>query len=179
MARLAAQHEDADREERFPEENDLRRERRRQRKRAAVDDAGAAALGAEVAEGRSRHKSGARLASGAYLEEGHSSDPRVRRRGGGGSAVEDQWKEEDSWEGSYDSRGRPPAWKFWSNWSKKKRIVIGCLLLVALILAIIIPVAVVLSKKKSSDSGSSSPSNSDGPSNSNLDSISRDSIPVS
>lgn len=176
MARLAAQHEDVDSMERARDEDDERRERRRQRKRAAVDDAG---LGPEVAEGRSRHKAGARVASGAYLEEGHSSDARVRRRGGGGAAVEDHWKEEDSWEGSFDSRGGPPGWKFWSGWSKKKRIVIGCLLLVVLILAIVIPVAVVLSKKKGSDSGSSGSSGSSGPSNSNLDGISRDSIPVS
>jgi glucan 1,3-beta-glucosidase len=179
MARLAAQHEDADREEQSRDEDDSRRERRRQRKRAALDEAAGAALGAKVAAGRSRHQSGARVVSGAYLEEGHSSDARVRRRGGGGPAMEDQWKEEDSWEGSYDSRPGPPGWKFWSNWSKKKRIVIGCLLLVVLVLAIVIPVAFVVSKKKGSDTGSSSSSgSSDGPT-SNLDSISRDSIPVS
>ncbi|CAG8203684.1 unnamed protein product [Penicillium olsonii] len=176
MARLAAQHEYDDRNDLAREEEEARRERRRQRKRPVVDDAGSATLSADVAEARTRHKSGARVASGAYLEEGHSSDARVRRRGGGGPAMDDHWKEEDSWEGSYDSRG-PPTWKFWSNWSKRKRILLGCLLLLVLVLAIVIPVAVVVSKKNDTDTGSSGSSSSGGPSNSNLDSISRDSIP--
>ncbi|KAJ5362134.1 hypothetical protein N7541_002978 [Penicillium brevicompactum] len=182
MARLAAEHEDNDRRERSRDahdEEESRRERRRQRKLAALDDAGSPALGADVAEGRSRHKAGARVVSGAYLEEGHSSDTRVRRRGGGGPAMEDHWKEEDSWEGSYDSRGGPPAWKFWSNWSKRKRIILGGLLLLVIVLAIAIPVGLVVSKKKDTDSGSGSSgsSDSDDALTSNLDSISRDSIP--
>ena len=96
--------------------------------------------------------------------------------------MEDHWKDEDSWEGSLESRGGPPAWKFWSNWSRKKRILIGCLLAVLLLLAIIIPVAIVVSKKKGSDPKSSSSSSSDSgdsSTTSNLGSISRDSIPVS
>ncbi|CAG8420173.1 unnamed protein product [Penicillium salamii] len=177
MARLAAQHEDNDQRELARGEEEARKERRRQRKRPVVDDASSAALSADVAEGRSRHKAGARVVSGAYLEEGHSSDARVRRRGGGGPAMEDHWKEEDSWEGSYDSRGGPPAWKFWSNWSKRKRILLGSLLLLVLVLAIVIPVAIVVSKKNDSDTGSPRSSSSGDPSNSNLDSVSRDSIP--
>ncbi|KAJ5513247.1 Glycoside hydrolase superfamily [Penicillium fimorum] len=179
MARLAAEHEEADRMDRSRGGDDTRREReaRRQRKRATLDDAAGAALGAGVAQGRSRHQAGARVVSGAHLEEGHSSDARIRRRGGGGAAVHDHWKDEDSWEGSLESRG-PPAWKFWSNWSRKKRILVGCLLGVILLLAIVIPVALVVSKKKGSDSKSSSSDSGDSSSTtSNLDSISRDSIP--
>ena len=59
---------------------------------------------------------------------------------------------------------------------------IGCLVAFVVLLAIVIPVALVVSKKNNSDSDSgsgSSSSGSGGPSNSNLDSISRDSIPVS
>ncbi|KAI3111786.1 CAZyme family GH5 [Penicillium roqueforti] len=175
MARLAAEHEDVDRIEKSRGEDDLRRERRRQRKRAALDAAAGAALGAEVAQGHSRHKAGARVVSGAYLEQGHGSDARVRRRGGGGPAVQDHWKDEDSWEGSSDNRG-PPAWKFWSNWSRKKRILVGCLLAVLLLLAIIIPVAIVVSKNKGSDSKTSS-SSGNSSTTSNLDGISRASIP--
>jgi glucan 1,3-beta-glucosidase len=77
-----------------------------------------------------------------------------------------------------EGRG-PPAWKFWSNWSRKKRIWVGCLLAVILLLAIIIPVALVVSKKKGSDSKPSSSDSDDSSPTSNLDSISRDSIPVS
>ncbi|KAF3028988.1 hypothetical protein E8E15_010004 [Penicillium rubens] len=177
MARLAAEQEDADRMEQSRAEEEARRERRRQKKRAALDGAAGAGLGAEVAQGRSRHKAGARVVSGAYLEEGHSSDARVRRRGGGGPAMEDHWKDEDSWEGSLDSRGGPPGWKFWSGWSRKKRIWVGCLLVLLLLLAIIIPVAIVVSKKQGSDSKESSSGSDETSTTSNLDSISRDSIP--
>jgi glucan 1,3-beta-glucosidase len=103
----------------------------------------------------------------------------MRRRGGGGPAMEGEWKQEDSWEGSFESGERRPFWKFWANWSKKKRIVIGSLAAVLILLAIVIPVAISEAKGKSSDSGSSSSDSSSGPANSNLDGISKDSIPVS
>ncbi|CAI7645017.1 unnamed protein product [Penicillium glandicola] len=177
MARLAAEQEDADRVEQSRGEDDSRQERRRQRKRAALAVAAGAALGAGVAEGHSRHKAGARVVSGAYLEEGHSSDARVRHRGGGGPAVQEDWKEEDSWEGSLKSGGGPPAWKFWSKWSKKKRILVGCLLVVLLLVAIVVPVAIVVSRRKSSNSDSSSSDSDDNSLTSNLDTITRDSIP--
>ena len=89
------------------------------------------------------------------------------------SKYEEGWA--DSWISSFDDRG-PPRWKFWSSWSKKKRIVVGSIVAFLLLLAIIIPVAVVESKKKSEEK---SDSDSSGPNNSNLNSISRDSIPVS
>ncbi|KAJ5090152.1 glucan 1-3-beta-glucosidase D [Penicillium argentinense] len=180
LAKLASENKRADRAERSREEDEARRERRRQKKRAALAGtagaAGAAALGDEIAEGRSRHKSGARVVSGAYLEEGRSPEMNMRRRGGGGPAMDDQWKKEQSYY-SYDG-DQPSRWKFWANWSRQKRIILGSVVLVILLLAIIIPVAAVESQNKSDDSSSDSGS-SDGssPSNSNLDSISRDSIP--
>jgi glucan 1,3-beta-glucosidase len=105
---------------------------------------------------------------------------KMRRRGGGGAAMEDHWKDEASWDDSFQDGNRQPRWKFWANWSKKTRIVVGAVMLVILLLVIIIPVAVTVSKNKSSDSGSGGGSSgSSSPSNSNLDGISRDSIPVS
>ncbi|KAJ6134962.1 hypothetical protein N7512_000122 [Penicillium capsulatum] len=181
LARMDSEHEMDDvpvhsrDRERFTDHDERRRERR-SRKKAALAGAGTAALGAELLQGQSRHKSGARVVSGAYLEEGRSPSMNMRRRGGGGAGMDEQWKNDlDSWVDSFDDRG-PPRWQFWFSWSKKKRIVIGCLVLLLLLLVIIIPVAVTESKKKSdSDSNSSA---SSGPDNSNLDGISRDSIPV-
>ncbi|KAJ5083149.1 Exo-beta-1-3-glucanase [Penicillium angulare] len=169
---------DRDRDRERSKNQDEGRRERRSRKRAALASAGAGALGAEIAEGRPRHKSGARVVSGAYLEEGRGSDMNVRRRGGGGPEIEEAYKYEESWEGSYDSAGGPPAWKFWNAWSKKKRTCIGAVAGILILLAIIVPVAVVESKKKASDSASSSSSSasSDGLTG-NLDSITRDSIP--
>jgi glucan 1,3-beta-glucosidase len=184
MTRLASEHEDEDRRERSRDEDEARRERRRQRKKAALAGAGVAAgaaagaLGADIAEGRSRHKSGARVVSGAYLEEGRSPEMKMRRRGGGGPAMEDDWKHEDNWEGSYEDGDQQPKWKFWASWSKKKRLFVGSLVGVLLLLAIIIPVA-VLEVNKNNGSDSSSSSSNSGSSTSNLDGISRDSIPVS
>lgn len=180
LARLASEHKSEERAGRTREEDEARRERRRQKKKAAAVGGGAGALGDEIVEGRSRHKSGARIVSGSYLEEGRSPEMKMRRRGGGGAAMEDHWKDEASWDDSFDDGSGQPRWKFWANWSRKKRIIVGALLLVVLLLAIIIPVAVTASKNKSDDSGGSSGSSgSSGPSNSNLDSISKDSIPVS
>lgn len=180
LARLASEHQSEERASRTREDDEARRERRRQQKKAAAVGAGAGTLGHDIVEGRSRHKSGARIVSGSYLEEGRSPEMKMRRRGGGGAAMEDQWKDEASWDDSFGDGSRQPRWKFWANWSKRKRIVIGVLMLIILLLAIIIPVAVTVSKNKSDDSGSSSGSSgSSGPSNSNLDSISKDSIPVS
>ncbi|KAJ5221395.1 uncharacterized protein N7469_010282 [Penicillium citrinum] len=178
LARLASEHQSEERASRTREDDEARRERRRQQKKAAAVGAGAGTLGHDIVEGRSRHKSGARIVSGSYLEEGRSPEMKMRRRGGGGAAMEDQWKDEASWDDSFGDGSRQPRWKFWANWSKRKRIVIGVLMLIILLLAIIIPVAVTVSKNKSDDSGSSSGSSgSSGPSNSNLDSISKDSIP--
>jgi glucan 1,3-beta-glucosidase len=104
---------------------------------------------------------------------------KMRRRGGGGPAMEDDWKQEDSWEGSYESGDQQSKWKFWASWSKKKRLVVGSIVGVLLLLAIIIPVAVLEASKNSGSDSSSSSSISGSSSTSNLDGISRDSIPVS
>ncbi|KAJ6127003.1 hypothetical protein N7523_002615 [Penicillium sp. IBT 18751x] len=164
--------------ERSRDHDEERRERRRRKKAALAAATGE--LGEELAEGRSRHKSGARVASGSYLEEGRSPEMKMRRRGGGGAAME-EWKEEDSWEGSYESGARRPFWRFWANWSRKKRIVIGSLVAVMVLLAIVISVAIVEAKNKSSSSNSnsgSSDSSSSSPANSNLDGMSEKDIPA-
>ncbi|KAJ5688783.1 glucan 1-3-beta-glucosidase D [Penicillium macrosclerotiorum] len=179
LARLAVENERQDRRERSREEDEARRERRQRKKKAALVGAGVgagAALGDEVAEGRSRHRSGARVASGAYLEEGRSPEMKVRRRGGGGPAMEDDWKDEDSWDASHEGGGR--SWKFWASWSKKQKIVVGGVVVALVLLAVIIPVAVIESKKNSGGSDDSSSSSSGSNSlTGNLDGISRDSIP--
>ncbi|KAJ5720438.1 Exo-beta-1-3-glucanase [Penicillium malachiteum] len=171
-------HQERERSRNMDEE----RRERRQRKRAALAGAGAGALGAEFLEARSKQKSGARVVSGSYLEEGRRPDMNVRRRGGGGSGMEETWKQEESWEGSFDNAGRRPFWKFWDSWSRRKRIWFGTAAGLLILLAIIIPLAVVESQKKDTSSGSRSSSSSSTSSSSsnltaNLDTISRDSIP--
>ncbi|KAJ5899359.1 Glycoside hydrolase superfamily [Penicillium taxi] len=177
LARLVNEPEHEDWEEEQRARDQARRERRK-RKKAALAGVDTAVLGAELMEGGSRHKSGARVVSGAYLEEGRSADTKVRRRGGGGAAMEEHWKDETSWTGS-SVDGTRPFWKFWANWSRKKRIVVGAILAVLLSIAIIVPVVLLTSHKKnnSSSSESSIVSTSSSPSNNNLDSISRASIP--
>ncbi|KAJ6160757.1 Exo-beta-1-3-glucanase [Penicillium chermesinum] len=183
LARLASEQEleeesaPFERRERSRDPDVDRRERRR-RKQAALAGAGAGALGADFVERGSRHRSGARVVSGAYLEEGRSSEMNVRRRGGGGSPMGDDWeRSKESWVGSFDGEQRP-SWKFWAGWSKKKRICIGVTLGILALLAIIIPVAVIEAKKNSPNDPDSSDSSSSQPSNSNLDGISKDSIPL-
>ncbi|KAJ5292789.1 uncharacterized protein N7443_008742 [Penicillium atrosanguineum] len=168
---------DRERERERSRDHDEERRERRRRKKAALA-AATGELGEELAEGRSRRKSGARVASGSYLEEGRSPEMKMRRRGGGGPAM-DEWKEEDSWEGSYESGARRPFWKFWANWSRKKRIVIGSIVAVVALLAVVIPVAIIGAKNKSGgeDSGSSD-SSSTSPGNSNLDGMSEKDIPA-
>ncbi|KAJ5495951.1 glucan 1-3-beta-glucosidase D [Penicillium diatomitis] len=182
-ARLISDHEDEDRPGSSREAAELRRERRRQKKKAALLSAEAAAggdLDGRVREGRSRHRSGARVVSGAYLEEGRAEDMKMRHRGGGGGRpFEKNWKHEQSWDSSYEDGSQPPKWKFWASWSKKKKLIVGCSLLVLLILAIVIPVAVSVSKKSgNADTKASGSSTGSGSSpNSNLNGISPDSIP--
>ncbi|KAJ5168566.1 glucan 1-3-beta-glucosidase D [Penicillium canariense] len=169
MARLASEHEQENPRGRSGDE-EARRERRRQNTKKA------ALAGADLVEGRSRRQSGARVVSGAYLEEGRSSEMKMRRRGGGGPAMDEEWKREKGWDGRDEDV--QPKWKFWASWSKKKRLVVGGIVTVLLLLAIIIPVAAVAAQKRSANSDSSSSSSGSGsPSNSNLDGISQDSIP--
>ncbi|KAI2794630.1 putative glucan 1,3-beta-glucosidase D [Penicillium oxalicum] len=181
--RLISEHEDDEPPESSRDDEELRRERRRQKKKkAALLGAGAVAagdLGQRVKEGGSRHRSGARVVSGAYLEEGRAHDMKMRHRGGGGRAVENDWKHEQSWDGSDGDGSQAPKWKFWASWSKKKRLIVGAIVLGLLVLAIAIPIAVSQSKSGDdggSDSSKSSP-DSGSPSNSNLNGVNPDSIP--
>jgi glucan 1,3-beta-glucosidase len=105
---------------------------------------------------------------------------KMRKRGGGGPAMEDDWKQEDRWDGSYEDGNQQSKSKFWASWSKKKRLVVGGIVALLLLLAIIIPVAVIEANKNGGGPNSSSSSSSSGSSsNSNLNGISEDSIPVS
>ena len=82
-----------------------------------------------------------------------------------------RWNKE-GWDGSSEGADKPPIWK-----RKKWWIALGVLIV---LLAIIIPVSVVFSKKHKGDNDDSDPADaSSSPSNSNLDGVSHDSIPVS
>ncbi|KAK2813265.1 hypothetical protein FQN49_008314, partial [Arthroderma sp. PD_2] len=130
---------------------------------------------------KDREKEKKRLVSGAYLEEGRSPELRTRgggrahgekRRGGGRGGGGD---DDDDYDYDDDDRSDDGWFK---NWSKKKKIIVAigiCILL----LAIIIPVAVVVSKK-SGDGGGTQPDGpvTTGPSHSELDGISPDTIPA-
>ncbi|KAJ5919447.1 Exo-beta-1-3-glucanase [Penicillium verhagenii] len=159
----------------FPDENNRER---RQRKRALLG-AGGGALTAELLEASPRHRSGARVVSGSYLEEGHTPDMNVRHRGGGGPAMDRAWKHEKDWAGNYGSAEQRPFWKFWDSWSRKKRIWIATMAGILILLAIVVPIAVTESQKKSTASSASTSTSSSPSSNltANLDTISRDSIP--
>ncbi|PKY03019.1 glycoside hydrolase [Aspergillus campestris IBT 28561] len=167
LARLGARYDD---EERVRTADEARAERKRRRKRPVVGDERPRKLAPFPGE-MPRGQSKGRIVSGAYLEEGRSPEMEVRHRGGGGPAVEDRWRKEGDWDSSGDGdEGQPPFWK-----RKKWLIAVGVLIL---LLAIIVPVAVVVSKKKGDEPGSGQ-SGEDQPANSNLDKISRDSIPES
>ena len=166
LARLGARYDD---EDRVRATDEARAERKRRRKRPVVGDERPRTLAPFPGE-TPRGQSKGRIVSGAYLEEGRSPEMEVRHRGGGGPAVEDRWRKEGDWDGSGDgAEGQPPFWK-----RKKWLIAIGVLIL---LLVIIVPVAVVVSKKKNDDPASGQ-SGEEKPANSNLDKISRDSIPV-
>lgn len=132
---------------------------------------------------KDREKEKKRLVSGAYLEEGRS--PELRTRGGGRRRVEkyhggggrgggDDYYFSDG----YDDEDEGGAGKgCFQNWTRKKKIIVTvgvCLLL----LAIIIAVAVVVSKKNDSSGKRPDGPVTTGPSHSELDGISPDSIPV-
>lgn len=179
LARLSEQH-DAEDEQRASDQ-------RRRRKKPLFDDYGPQPQSRpqlrdlpELEVPEPPRISQRRAVSGPYLEEGRAPDMEVRpRRGRGGrsASMEAAWRK-DGWNGSLDGSERVPFWK-----RKRWWIILACILAV---LAIVIPVAVVVSKKKhpygdggghgSDSSGESSGNGS--PSNSNLDSISRSSIPV-
>ncbi|EAW06620.1 putative exo-beta-1,3-glucanase [Aspergillus clavatus NRRL 1] len=166
LARLGSQYEKEDRRERAHAKDAAKAERKRRKKRAVVGEQ-ERGLRAEKPRDRSR----ARVASGAYMEEGRGPEMEFRRRGGGGPPMDARWPKGGGWGGSVDGgdAGRP----FWKQ--KKWLIGIG---VVILILVIVIPVAVVVSKKHN-DKPNATTTQPDGttPSNSNLDGLSPDSIP--
>jgi glucan 1,3-beta-glucosidase len=167
LARLAAQNEKEERRKRENAKDAAKAERKRQKKRAVVEEGKRASRDPRGESRRDGAK--ARVASGAYLEEGRSPEMKVRHRGGGGPAMEARWRKEGSWGGSKDDAGDArPFWK------RKRWIGLG---VVILILVIVIPVAVVVSKNHDNKSGPADPQGSSTP-NSNLDGLSHDSIPV-
>ncbi|KAL4874081.1 glycoside hydrolase superfamily [Aspergillus spectabilis] len=166
LAKLRAHHEEEDRRQQKRAEKDAKAEKKRRRNRPAVEGQTRTLepFPDEVPRGQSK----GRIVSGAYLEEGRGPDMEVRLRGGGrGPPPEKRWKK-----GSDDPNARPPFWK------QKKWWWIGGAITV-IILIIIIVVAVVVSKNKDSGSGSSDSSDSSDSDNSELDGVSRDSIPES
>ncbi|RHZ46567.1 putative exo-beta-1,3-glucanase [Aspergillus thermomutatus] len=167
LARLGAQYEKEDRRERDYAKDAAKAERKRQKKRAVVGE-GERAL-RDVPGESHRDRTKARVASGAYLEEGRSPEMEVRHRGGGGPTMEARWRKEGNGEGDMDDAGDArPFWK------RKRWIGLGA---VILILVIVIPVAVVVSKKHDKKSEPADPQGTT-PANSNLDGLSHDSIPA-
>ena len=167
LAKLGLQHEEEDRFGPSHAADEVRRERRRQKKRPLLDEHTREPY--VLPEEPPRISKG-RVASGAYLEEGRSPGTEFRRRGGG-PPMGGRWHKE-GWDSSTESADNRPIWK-----RKKWWIALAVLIV---LLAIIIPVAVVFSKKHKASSDDSDPADPESsPSNSNLDSISRNSIPVS
>ncbi|KAL2816232.1 glycoside hydrolase superfamily [Aspergillus cavernicola] len=166
LARLGAHYEDEDRQDKRQAEKDAKAERKRRRKRPVVEEQMRTLepFPNQVPRGQSK----GRIVSGAYLEEGRSPEMEVRLRGGGrGPPTEKRLEKE-----SDDPDARPPFWK------RKKWWWIGGAIAVVLLIIIIV-VAVVVSKNKDNDSDSDSSDSSSDSTNSNLDGISRDSIPES
>lgn len=166
LAKLGLQHEEEDRLGRSRAADEGRREKKR-KKRPLVDEH---TRDSHVLPEEPPRISKGRVASGAYLEEGRSPGMEFRRRGGG-PPMGGRWNKE-GWDGSSEGADKPPIWK-----RKKWWIALGVLIV---LLAIIIPVSVVFSKKHKGDNDDSDPADaSSSPSNSNLDGVSHDSIPVS
>ncbi|KAL2817343.1 glycoside hydrolase superfamily [Aspergillus granulosus] len=165
LAKLREQYEEEDRRQQRQAEKDAKAERKRRRKRPAVAEQSRTLepFPDHVPRGQSK----GRIVSGAYLEEGRSPEMEVRLRGGGREPPMDKrWEKE-----SDDPDARPPFWK-----RKKWRWIGGAIAVVLLI--VIIVVAVVVSKNDGGGSSNSSTDSSD-TSSSDLDGISRDSIPQS
>ncbi|KAL3476314.1 glycoside hydrolase superfamily [Aspergillus californicus] len=169
LARLGTQLEDEERQDKRRAEKEAKAERKRRRKRPVVAEQSRTLdpFPDEVPRGQSK----GRIVSGAYLEEGRSPEMEVRLRGGGRPPPT-----EKRWERESDGSDAPPPWYKRKKWWW----IFGAIAVVLLI--VIIVVAVVVSQNNDSDSdsdSSDSSSDSSGPSNSNLDGISRDSIPDS
>ncbi|KAL3467378.1 glycoside hydrolase superfamily [Aspergillus heterothallicus] len=165
LAKLREQYEEEDRRQQRQAEKDAKAEKKRRRKRPVVAEQSRTLepFPDRVPRGQSK----GRIVSGAYLEEGRSPEMEVRLRGGGrGPPTEKRWERE-----SDDPDAPPPFWK------RKKWWWIGGAIAVVLIIVIIV-VAVVVSKSSGGGSSDSASDSSDS-SSSELDGISRDSIPES
>ncbi|RAL17414.1 putative exo-beta-1,3-glucanase [Aspergillus homomorphus CBS 101889] len=121
-----------------------------------------------------RDQARGRIVSGAQLEQG---DAAVRHRGGGGEATEAMLRKEENWERSSGSgssgRGSVANLPFWKKW-RGTFIFFVVLLVMA---AIAIPVGIIMARRADSGGGPAD-ADKDKPANSNLDGISRDSIPA-
>ncbi|KAG2414324.1 hypothetical protein HFD88_003515 [Aspergillus terreus] len=165
---LAKLRSEYDKEDRSRAKADAKAEKKQRRKRPVVADQPRRLD--PFPEETPRGQSKGRIVSGAYLEEGRSPEMKVRHRGGGGGGgAGSKWREEGASDPDMDgAEGGTPFWK-----KKKTWIAVG---VVVVLLAIIIPVAVVVSKKNNEKKSDSTTDDST-PRNSNLDGISRDSIP--
>ncbi|KAL2800023.1 glycoside hydrolase superfamily [Aspergillus keveii] len=166
LARLREQYEEEDRRQQRQAEKDAKAERKRRRKRPVVAEQSRTLepFPDHVPRGQSK----GRIVSGAYLEEGRSPEMEVRLRGGGrGPPTEQTWEKL-----SDDPDARPPFWK------RKKWWWIGGAIAVVLVIVIIV-VAVVVSKNDDGGGSSDSSTEPSDSSNTDLDGISRDSIPES
>ncbi|KAL2866457.1 putative exo-beta-1,3-glucanase [Aspergillus lucknowensis] len=165
LAKLSEQYEEEDRRQKRQAEKDAKAEKKRRRKRPVVEDQPRALepFPDHVPRGQSK----GRIVSGAYLEEGRSPEMEVRLRGAGRGPPAEKRRERQS-----DDPDSPlPFWK------RKKWWWIGGTIAIILLIIIIV-VAVVVSNNKGKDSEDSSTDSGDS-STSNLDGISRDSIPES
>ncbi|KAI9367922.1 glycoside hydrolase superfamily [Aspergillus egyptiacus] len=169
LARLGARYAEEDRQEKRHAEKEAKADKKRRRKRPVVE--GQMRTLAPFPDQVPRGQSKGRIVSGAYLEEGRSPEMEVRLRGGGrGPPAEKRWERE-----SGDPDARPPFWK-----RKKWWWIFGSVAVILLIIIIVVAVVVSKNNDSNSDSDSSdSSTGSSGPNNSNLDGISRDSIPES
>ncbi|RAH80168.1 glycoside hydrolase [Aspergillus japonicus CBS 114.51] len=155
----------------------------RQRKRPVIDEQ--PIMLAPIALDAPRGGAQSRVASGAQLEQGVAE---VRHRGGGfggngaegdgAEATDGMLRKEGDWDersrGSRSTgRGSVADLPFWKKW--RGTLIFFVVLLV--LAAIAIPVGIIMARR-AENGGSSASSDDDKPANSNLDGISRDSIPA-
>lgn len=169
LARLGMQHDEEERLGRSGADDRARKDKKRRKKRPVL---GGDEDDPDILPEEPRRVSKGRVTSSAYLEEGRSPGMKFRRRGGGAPSLSAGWRKE-GWDGDMDGTDRQPFWKRKKWWI--------ALAVVIVLLAIVIPVAVVVSKKQKDNSNSDSEDQkgSEKSNNSNLDGISRSSIPVS
>lgn len=139
-----------------------------------------------------RDRPGGRIVSGARLEEGPDVDMRMRHRGGAGGPEMLEGEEKPGaggggaggggnggfYNGSATGSSRTIVQRpFW----KRKKWYLGIVILLAVLAVIVVPVVVVMTRRHQNQGHSKSAADADDdkPANTNLQSISRDSIPQS